>query len=95
MRTIERERGGRREWPWLYIISLVEEHIIDTDGATFDPWMMYKSQVQDTGRVGTEKEERYVRKGWNIFEDLDTQKLSRDPGKAQLSCFPWRGVSQS
>jgi hypothetical protein len=48
------ERGGNREWPWLYIISLVEEHIVDTDGATFDPWMMYtqRSQVQETGATG-------------------------------------------
>ena len=48
------ERGGNREWPWLYIISLVEEHIIDTDGAAFDSRMMYtqRSQFQETGRVG-------------------------------------------
>ena len=32
----------------------MEEHIVDTDGATFDPWMMYtqRSQVQETGATG-------------------------------------------
>jgi hypothetical protein len=90
------ERGGNREWPWLYIISLVEEHIIDTDGAAFDSRMMYtqRSQFQETGRVGIGGDvgtggDSICWEGPRLYLRTSTLRNCQEiQEKAQLSCFP-------